>query len=610
MNLRHFILFYFNLIMLLFCVNVCAQEKPKEDSFFLLKKKGLLKKLGQSIYVSSDDFEPIKADNPFQKFKGKIIRSITIAPTGFYTIVNDTVNGRKNHFGEKIKDLFHKNTLNYVIKKNLFFEVGDRLLPLLLSDNERFLREQAFLQDAVIFVKDDSATSAFVDIVILTRDIFSLGASVNVSTLKKAESFIQDENLFGSGDRMEITGLYDYDRQNKLGISGAYTKRNIRGSFINWTTGFKTYNAAFNSGRQEETSIYSNFEKPLLSRYSAWMGAALFAFNTTNNNYRVPSLEYKNQFKYKSLATDAWAGLNIGYKNKKEQDSDKRLRHFVALRSFYYNFFTVPDDFKDTYNPAYANIYGVLASYTLYKQNFIKTNFIYGFGRKEDVPQGISATIVSGYTLKEGIRRSYLGFEFEGTTFSKKGHFTDFTFKAGSFINNKNLQDGTVLMGINRFTNLYKLSRNWRNRNFVGINFAHQFNNLLSFPLTLESSNGLPYFNNVGIAADTRTTLKFESVFYNLKKFLGFRFAPFVFSDLGLLKALNEPTNQTKGFSAIGAGVRTRNENLVFGTIELRGYYFPRVNEGIKDLRVEFTTKLRFRYNSNFLRRPDFVTAN
>jgi hypothetical protein len=603
------IYYIFLVFFILIDVNFAlAQVKQSEDTFFLMKKKGLLKKLGKSIYVSSEDFEPVKAADPFLEVRGKIIRKISIAPTGFYTIVHDTVDGLKSNFGTDIMDYFHKNTLPAVVRKNLFFKEGDRILPRLLSDNERFFRELSFMNDAVILVINDSC-SIYADVVILTRDVFTIGGSANVGNIKKAEVTVQDESIFGTGDRLELSVLYDDDRKSYYGFGGAYTKRNIGGSFINWTTGFKTFNPAFNSGILDENIYFTSFDKPLVSRYDAWTGAASFSYNFTKNNYIGDSV-YFNEFKYRSINSDMWAGLNIGYKNKREIDSDKRLRHFVAMRTFYYNFYNVPNNVKNAYNPSYADLNGVLLSYSLYKQNFYKTNFIYGFGRNEDVPQGINASIVGGYTSKEGVKRSYFGLEFEGTLFSKKANFTDYTIRSGTFINNKKLQDASILIGINRFTKLYKLNSNWRNRNFVGINYTRQFNNLLSAPLLLESSYGLPYLNNNGIAADTRTTVKFESVFYNLKKVLGFRFAPFIFSDLSLVKPILEKTRYTKGFTAIGGGVRTRNENLVFGTIELKGYFFPRVNDGIKNWKVEFTSKIRFRYNSTFIRRPEFVTSN
>ena len=94
---------------------------------------------------------------------------------------------------------------------------------------------------------------------------------------------MQDENLFGTGNRLEVTGLYDKEREPNYGFGTLLTLKNLGGSFINCNTGFKTYNGTFNSGRQEETSIFATFDKQLISRYSAWMGAAILSYNTSNN---------------------------------------------------------------------------------------------------------------------------------------------------------------------------------------------------------------------------------------------------------------------------------------------------------------------------------------
>lgn len=600
---------------LLLCVssNLLAQVKQAEDSFFLLKKKGLLKRLGESIYVADiTDYAPVKSVNPFEQYKGKKIATISIGKTGFYNIVRDTSNGDDKNVGEQFQDFFHINTKKKILTKNLFFKVGDRVLPLLFSDNERFLREQSFFQDALIRVELDTVDSDKVHVVILSRDVFEIGASVDVSNPKKAEVTMQNENLFGSGNRLELNMLYDKEREPVYGFGGLFTQKNIAGSFINWNTGFRTYNSSFNTGRQEETAMYTTLEKSLISRYSAWMGAALISYNATSYLYKKDNAlsNYEANERYKSLTTDLWAGLNIGYKNKRETDNDKRLRHFVALRIFENNFFKVPDNYQNNYSPLYADISGTLASYTLYKQNFYNTNFIYGFGRREDIPQGLSATIVSGYTEKNSVRRAYYSTEFEGTKLLKSGNFLDFTFKVGSFVYKNKTEDAVLQAGVKGFTGLKKLTAKWRNRNFIRVDFTKLYNIKLGFPIVLESENGLSYFRSVGINADTRAVVKFESVYYNLQKILGFRIAPFVFSDFGLVKPENDTYSNAKGFTALGGGIRTRNEHLVFGTIELKGYYFPRVDVGVKNWRVELVSKLTFRYNSNFLRRPDFINGN
>ncbi len=604
--MKYFLPFYF--ILFLASSIVCYGQKPAEkESFFEQKKRSLIEKIGKSLYKENLPDNPIKSVNRFVAYKGKTIRSITIAPTGFNKIVNDSNVAAKNKFS-KLADFFHKNTLPAVVRKNLFFKEGDRVLPLLLADNERFLRELPFMQDAVIAVDSDSS-SDFADIVIITKDVFSLGGSVRISSTNRAQVTVRDENFIGTGNKLEYTTLYDIERAPRNGTGASFMQRNIRKSFINWGIGFKTFNPAFNSGRLEEKSSFSFLEKPLVSRYDAWTGAAAFSFNKTNNAYITDSA-YRYEFQYRSLSGDMWAGYNIGHKNGRENDSEKRLRHFVAMRSFYKIFYEVPDAFKINYNYNYANLNGFLTSYSLYKQNFYRTNFIYGFGRNEDVPEGINATVVGGYTNKQGAKRAYYGIEFDASHFEKKGVFTSYTLRTGSFVNRRKIEDADVLLSISRFTKLKTISSFWRNRNFISLSYTRQFNSILNGPLLLESDYGLPYFSNNRDVSDARATIKFESVFYHLKKFFGFRFAPFVFTDMSLLKPINKSTQQTKGFTALGAGLRTRNENLVFGTVELKGYVFPRVYEGMRGWKIEMSTNIRFKYNSSFIRRPDFIIPN
>jgi hypothetical protein len=140
--------------------------------------------------------------------------------------------------------------------------------------------------------------------------------------------------------------------------------------------------------------------------------------------------------------------------------------------------------------------------------------------------------------------------------------------------------------------------------------FTHQVNPIFNQPLLLQSVFGLPYFRNGNLGGDMRVTAKMEAVFYHMRKFLGFRMAPFVFSDWCVLRPVGFSFNKSDVLSAIGAGIRTRNENLVFGTIEFKGYYFPRTVAGMKGFRFDVTSNLRFKFNSSFVRKPDFVSPN
>ncbi len=599
--------FLFILLVLLtgtlFCTHISAQVKL--DTFFLAKQKGLIGKLGKSMVTSLNE-DPVNIATPFLKYAGRIIRTIDVFPLGFHQKIDGNAIDVRERFATRVGISLHSTTKASVIRKHLFFKEGDRFLPLLLSDNEWFLRDQEFLQDARIFAFD--ATDDSIDIVVLTRDVFSIGGNINANT-KSARAEIREENLAGSGNGFSVSSLYDLERSPSWGIGAELKLRNIKGSFFSWSTGFSTFNRSYSSNRFEENSYYSRLEKPLLNRYTQWVGAAEISLNQTMNAYNSDSF-YLSNLKYSYSNLDVWGGYNIGYKNARGKDSEKRLRHFVAGRTLYTNFDKIPIKYDTNFSSNFANINGVLFSYSLYKQNFYRANFIYGFGRNEDVPIGLSATLILGWTNKQDQRRPYYGIEFDANRFSAKKVFSSYKIRFGGYSTKGRLEDVDLLVGVDHFTRLRKLNTKWLNRNFVSFFYTRQLNTLLNQPLFIKSAFGLPYFLNGTIMADERTTVKLESVFFNLTRVLGFRFAPFVFGDISVIRPINQSIKKSDAYTAIGAGVRTRNESLVFGTIELRGYYFPRVIDGMQNWKIDVTTKLRFKFNSNFIKKPDFIRAN
>ena len=194
--------------------------------------------------------------------------------------------------------------------------------------------------------------------------------------------------------------------------------------------------------------------------------------------------------------------------------------------------------------------------------------------------------------------------------FNKQGFYSDFTFRAGGYFYKDHFEDVDFLFSVDHFTRLKKLTSKWYTRMFINSAITARVNPVLNAPLFLNSDFGLPYFNNGDLTSDLRTTVKGEWVFYNTTKLLGFRFAPFAFSDLCLLKPYKMDMKYSNLYSAVGGGVRTRNENLVFGTIELKAYYFPRVNENMKGWKVELKSDIRFKFKSTYIHRPDFIIVN
>ncbi len=609
-----FVIIFFIIILPCYVLGQVPVAKP--DTFFLVKKKGLLGQLGKSISTDGDiDQQPGKKVNPYLKYTNKIIRDIQIVRLGFERDINDTLKYNIS-FGTVVANAFHKKTRERVVRNNLFFKKGDLIQPYLLADNERHLRDQPFVQDALIKVQIVEGSPDFVDVLVLVKDVFSLGGSADISNPQEFRLEVKDENIGGAGTRLAFSTFYDSERKPKIGIGADLLKRNIYGTFINWNVGFKTYNYAFSSAKNEETILYTSLEKPLVSPYIRTVGALELSFNQTKNNYVYSDSFYSHDLKYNYNRGDAWFGYNFDANIFRKNNVESRVKRLVAIRTFYQHYNQLPLKVQDSFDYRYSNIRGVLASFIIFKQNFYRSNFIYGFGRNEDVPEGFNASLVTGWINKKDSivnkerSRPYFGMDASMNRFGDKGAYNNYIFRLGGFYNKGKWEDLDLLFYVNHFTRKKMLNNSWYFRQFINIGFTKQFSRILNEPLRLRSDFGLPYFTNGDISAQLRGTIRTESVFYNLRKFWGFRFAPFAFADVCLIQSDNKSFKESDWYSAIGAGVKTRNENLIFGTIEVRGFYFPRTVFGMSSFKLELTSNIRFKYNSTYIRKPDFVISN
>lgn len=606
--------------LLFSCLAMAQQVPPGEDTFFLAKKKGLLGRLGKSISRTiPPETPPEKLVNPFLKYKGKIIRSVVLARMDFGQSVYDTCEVNSN-FGTRLANTFHRKTSARVLANNLFFRPGSRLYPNLLADNERYLRELVFIQDARILVEYTENSTDSVDVVVITRDVFSLGGKIMISSNKKGRAELKDENFAGSGNRVLISSYYEVPRSPSYGWGAEYSKRNIRGSFIDFTTGFQNYRPSFNGGDNQETGLYARLEKPMVTPYKPTTGAIEAGYYRSANDY-WPDSTYRKIYRYSFYNSDIWLGYSLDSRRALYASKEVKVHRFIALRAFSRYYFRIPDLYKDSFDFRYTNTAGALASINIFRQSFYRASFIYGFGRSEDVPEGFSVSVTAGYINSKVLantlavenprkKRPYAGLDAAYSELKSRGAYFNYTFRMGGYYFRHRFEDVDMLAGLEHFSKLVKLGPQWYHRAFFSTSLTAQVNPALNSPLYLKSQYGLDYFQNGTVQSDLRFTLKGEAVFYNMQKVAGFRFAPFAFGDITVLKQLKMGLNKSDFYSAIGGGIRTRNENLVFGTIELKGYYFPRTTEGMRNWKVELNSNIRFSYLSNFIRRPDFIIAN
>jgi len=581
---------------------------------YLKQRKGVFGKLASNLVgdTAASDLESAaeRNDLSFMPYEGKIVRNVAIQRLDFGTQITDTAHNFKNTF-TNLANAFHHKSREYVIRNNLFFKKGDKIISYLMADNERHLRDQPYIQDAKIIIiplyQSDS-----VDILVRTKDVLSIGGSFELNNTRSAEMSLKEENVGGSGNSILGGLLYNQARRKHAGYAIQYISRNIAGSFIDGYVGYTSFGNTMNTLQKEEENLYIRLTKPLINPYTKWTYSFEAANHVTQNMFWTDSI-YKSDIKYHYFNYDAWIGWNTGaYKVKPGTNEDDRLRTLVSLRYFKQLFLTIPARYDNLYFYQYADITGVIGAISIFKQNFYKAKYFYGFGRNEDVPEGIDISLTAGWINKQQKNRPYAGLDFQRSYFTEKKAYYNFTFRSGAFWGSQKVEDFNILLSMDHYTRLKNLGTHWKQRSLINASLTGQVNAVLNAPLALQSMYGLDEWKAAIPFADgdVRATLRAESVFFSPYTFINFHFAPFIFGNLCAMTPVKQNINKTDLYSSIGGGIRTRNESLIFGTFELKVFYYPRKTFTGETWRIETNTGIRFKYNSQFIKRPTLINVN
>ena len=545
-----------------------------------------------------------KSEDPYLRYQGKIIRHIYIDPLGFDRSIDDTA-ARDNSLGARLGNRLHYTTKKFVIKDNLFIKENTPLNAYKVADNERYLRTLEYLRDARIVVKRLKHNRDSVDLIIYTKDFFSIAGGASSQLLNHIHLDLYETNLAGMAQRVEFTGLYDYNRAPELGLGGLYRKGNLFHTFIDGTVAYSTMsNNSFT--REEETSKYLSLSKRLVSPYSRTAGGLTLSRNEAYNLYNAPDTQF---FKYAYDLFDVWAGYNLGIRQLTATNNTIRDRRFLAFRYINRSFHELPTQLVTKYDPIYNSSQMVLAQITFFRQDYYKTSYIYGFGTTEDVPYGYNIAVAAGWQKQLDLERPYAGLKVSQYIVTRRGDFIQLFLKTGGFLYKDKVQDGSLLIGATGFSRIYFWNTT-KIRQYVNASYTHLYNRVTYPYLRLDNNYGLRGFLSDSAYGTRRLSIQLETEFYLKKKILGFHFAPFPYADFTIITPQNGPYTKSSLYTSIGGGVRVRNENLVFQTIEVRAYYFPVAPTKMVGFKVIVTPNVRFRYSSEYVSAPDVIQLN
>jgi hypothetical protein len=557
-----------------------------------------------SSHVSPEKILQIKSETPYMKYEGRIIRRIIVKQYGFEKKFIDT-SGRVSFIGTKILNGLHVNTQERVIRNNLFFKEGRELNPYIIADNERFLRSLDFIQDARIIVKPVRKRKDSVDIEIITKDLFSITGIVDIGGVNRLKGRAADVNFLGMGQTMQVTSLIDKNRKPLAGYEILYSKQNLSNSFVSATLAYTDINSGYNG--QEEKAYYIKLDRPLISPYSHAAGGVLISKNIATNNYGLSDTAYYN---YRYNVYDYWVGYNLSIYKLMKKIKTNRSRQFLSIRYQNVDYNYVPFQVGTKYDPIYNNRQTILGGLTLFKENYFKTQYIYGFGTTEDYPIGYKISFTGGWRRQLTLERPYAGIDANQYVVSNKGDLIQYFYRAGSFYNKGRLEDESILLGVNVFGRLMFLNNENKIRQNVKLTYTRLWNQRTYPLLRIDNPFGVNDFRSDSVLGDRRISLYTETILFNNNKILGFRIAPFVFGSLSYITPHEQAFGKSDLFSGVGGGFRTRNENLVFGTIEFKATYFPRNYGHQEQFKIIINTDIRYKYKSTYVNAPDVISLN
>ena len=557
-----------------------------------------------SAYVASTI--NTKAESPFQAYEGKVIRHIIVKGYGFEQTFTDT-SKRLQYFGTQALNKLHRKTRAWFIRNSLFIKENTQLSSFKLADNERLIRNLNFIQDARILVNYIPDNPDSVDLVVVVKDLFSINGElrsfgINPTSIR---GNVSEDNFLGMGQRVQGGIFVEQNRDPNFGYQLLYNKYNIGNSFVNAAMSYTQINNDLTNGTPDETAWYIRLDRPLYAPYAHFAGGFNIGHFESFNRYKVPDSIF---FKYHYYTHDIWVGYNLGG-DRFLANTSVRDRKFVSFRYFQNHFYDVPVQIGDKYNWRFNDREAWLTQFTFFRQDFYKTNYIYGFGTTEDVPEGYNVALTTGWYKQLALKRPYFGADANFYVVSKRGSFIQYFLRAGTYINKGAFSDASVLGGASWYSPLFRFDR-VKIRQYVNVSYTRQFNRLGVDPLTINNIFGLRYFHGDSTMGIQRMTLHSETTFFLNYKFLGFKFAPFAFGDLSMLTPERGEFSRSSLYHGLGAGIRARNENLVFNTIELRGIYFPNPTFQNRAFRIELNTGIQFRYQSTYVRPPDTILLN
>ncbi len=543
--------------------------------------------------LPSDTLNTKLSESYFDTYQNLVIRKIQykrLEPFG-PTVYDTTI--RAKLWYQKAGNATHIRTAQWIVRNNMLFKNGDLVNPAVIADNERLLRQLSFIQDAKISISGVSSNGDSVDIDVITKDVWSIGASINSpDQLKTGSLRLWDNNLLGLGKVYDNRIYWNVNKKDTLGYSGLLRLDNINGSFVNAIIDYKDY-----YGTQSFSTVLArNFFTPKIK----WAGGA-------NADYVSTFQQASPQDTIISPLSYRDAGFWLARSFQLSNDVLSPIRQNLVLSGSvnYYDFLARPIDVSADRFYRFHDRVLLLGSIAFTRQGFYKSNLIYNFGRTEDIPYGYMVNFTGGSEKSEFKQRVYTSFHLSHANYLGRHGYLYSAVGLGSFWNSKNPEQSIFKTQFNYFSNLQEIGQS-SVRQFISLTYLQGFNMFSDEYTTINSLQGIRGYQNSTIMGLTKMILSFETTVFSPFYVLGFRFVFFGFADAALIGS-SRYVFDNSDYYGLGLGMRVKNERLVIPALQIRFAYYSAPTQSGDHYVLDFIGESRLNPKDFYVRQPDLL---
>ncbi len=543
--------------------------------------------LFRDVYNSRPSGEVSQIEvNPYKMFEGQVIGTIFIKRLGvFGASVYDTTRNSPN-WAEKVANRLHVNTRENVIRRSyLQFQEGDLVNPNVLRDNERLLRNVGLFIDARILVVPRPGSTQFVDVYVITQDVWSLLPDGGFGGFNNFQIGLDQRNFRGLGH--QVLNRISYNATlpgQKTEYQGRYVIPYIGKTFLTGQADLVLL--------RDQKFVSAKVYRPFLNPDTKWAGQlelGRYWINSRVPNRRDSIISFPLNYYY----SDIWIGRSFPSPFR-VRNPDDRARIVLAGRLTAYDYTRRPEVTSDS-NQLYQNRRTTIFSLGYSQRRYVRDVLIYGFGRTEDVPYGSLMSLVGGFEEAELGLRNYIGVSFARGQYLRRIGYVYGLLNTGSYFRKGRREQSVLNLETNYFSPIHRVK--WgQMRHFVNTRMtvgADRFNNEA---INLNNNN-IFGAGEERLFGTKRLVVGYENLLFSRVNIAGFRVAFLTFANIGLVSYPERSLLAGPLYQGYGIGFRLRNENLTFNSLQIRFAYYPNLPNNAAALRYAFegVPVLRFR---------------